>query len=178
MHRIQTSLDHCPMLINTDQNSGIDPKNATWHWREHTCQWHDFSPELQLPSTMTSYTSLSFGQVTPDILVLSFGQVTNFGQVTPDRQTDIKRCISAHCAYAQVCSKTSQCWSMPINQSCLKKDTAINCSDSKMLVQMFGTWYRVLIKSVKLWTIPYSVEINCHLKTIRYLKHQRLLSIL
>ena len=25
-------------------------KNATWRWREHTCQWHDFTPELQLPS--------------------------------------------------------------------------------------------------------------------------------
>ena len=23
-------------------------KNATWRWIEHTCQWHDFTPELQL----------------------------------------------------------------------------------------------------------------------------------
>ncbi len=26
----------------------VAEKNATWRWREHTCQWHDFYPELQL----------------------------------------------------------------------------------------------------------------------------------
>ncbi len=40
------------------QRSRSNNKNATWRWREHTCQWHvDFTPELQSAvATMLSLT--------------------------------------------------------------------------------------------------------------------------
>ncbi len=46
VHFITIFLQHENILVVSKLVRKVT-KNATWRWREHTCQWHDFIPELQ-----------------------------------------------------------------------------------------------------------------------------------
>ncbi len=75
-----------------------DKKNATWRWREHICQWHDLLISLQNCNWQLPYFA-KYELFSSEL----FSSLELWSSDT--RQTDAKWCISAHRAYAQVCSK-------------------------------------------------------------------------
>ncbi len=71
-------------------------KNATWRWSEQTCHWLTYKQLADWQLAMTDWQTCNLQIHHYTFWDMNYFLVLSFGPVTPDRQTDRKRCIRAH----------------------------------------------------------------------------------